>query len=48
MLPPKLSEALVGQQKINKINNLLTKLRCNGVIFNAGVDSAPRWRLAEK
>jgi ATP-dependent DNA helicase RecG len=44
----KLSDALAPDQKINKINNLLTKLRRRGVIFNAGVDSAPRWRLAEK
>jgi len=44
----KLSDALTHDQKINKINNLLTKLRRRGVIFNAGVDSAPRWCLAEK
>lgn len=44
----KLSEALTHDQKIGKINNLLTKLRRRGAIFNAGVDSAPRWRLAEK
>jgi len=44
----KLSEALTHDQKINKINNLLTKLRRHGVIVNAGLDSAPRWILAEK
>lgn len=44
----KLSDALTHDQKIIKINNLLTKLRRRGAIFNAGVDSAPRWRLAEK
>ncbi len=44
----KLSDALTHAQKISKINNLLTKLRRRGAIFNAGVDSAPRWRLAEK
>lgn len=48
LLLGKLSEALTLEQKVNKINNLLTKLRRRGVIFNAGVDSAPRWRLAEK
>lgn len=48
LLLPKLSDVLSDQQKINKINNLLTKLRRKKVIFNAGVDSAPRWRLAEK
>lgn len=48
LLLGKLSEALDQKQKINKINNLLTKLRRRGLIYNAGVDSAPRWRLAEK
>ncbi|MEW6703223.1 MAG: RNA-binding domain-containing protein [Pseudomonadota bacterium] len=48
LLLPKLSDVLTDTQKHNKINNLLTKLRRRGVIFNAGVDSAPRWRLAEK
>lgn len=44
----KLSDALTHDQKVSKINNLLTKLRRRGTIFNAGVDSAPCWRLAEK
>jgi ATP-dependent DNA helicase RecG len=48
LLLDKLSDALTYAQKINKINSLLTKLRRKGVIFNAGVDSAPRWQLAEK
>lgn len=48
LLLPKLSEALSEDQKINKINNLITKLRRKGIISNAGVDSAPCWRLAEK
>ena len=48
LLLPKLSDALDEQQKTNKINNLLTKLRRNGNIKNQGVDSAPRWCLAEK
>ncbi len=48
LLLPKLSDALGSQQKTNKINNLLTKLRRKGIIENQGVDSAPRWCLAEK
>lgn len=48
LLLPKLSDALDEQQKINKINNLLTKLRRKGIIENKGVDSAPLWCLAEK
>jgi ATP-dependent DNA helicase RecG len=48
LLLPKLSDALDGQQKTNKINNLLTKLRRKSIIENHGVDSAPQWRLAEK
>ncbi|MGL6159339.1 hypothetical protein [Microbulbifer sp.] len=48
LLLPKLSDALDHEKKINKISNLLTKLRRRGVIFNAGVDSASRWMLAEK
>lgn len=48
LLLGKLSDALTDEQKIIKINNLLTKLRRRGVISNAGVDSAPRWQIAEK
>jgi len=48
LLLPKLSDALDETQKVNKINNLLTNLRRKGVIENRGVDSAPRWCLAEK
>lgn len=48
LLLPKLSEALDEIQKVNKINNLLTKMRRKGLIQNKGVDSAPRWCLAEK
>jgi ATP-dependent DNA helicase RecG len=48
LLLDKLSDSLTHDQKITKINNLLTKLRRRGVILNAGVDSAPRWQLAEK
>lgn len=48
LLIDKLSEALTQEQKRTKINNLLTKLRRRRIIFNAGVDSAPRWQLTEK
>ena len=48
MLVPKLSEALTEEQKISKINNLLTKWRKSGLIRNLGSDRAPRWALAEK
>lgn len=47
LLLEKLSEALDSKQKTNKINNLLTKLRRNGVIVNQGSDRLPRWVLAE-
>jgi ATP-dependent DNA helicase RecG len=48
MLVPKLSEALTEEQKLFKINNLLTKWRKSGLIRNLGSDRAPRWTLAEK
>jgi ATP-dependent DNA helicase RecG len=48
LLLDKLSDALPHEKKLVKINNLLTKLRRKGVIFNAGVTKVPRWRLAEK
>lgn len=44
----KLSDALNSDQKINKINNLLTKMRRKGLIFNAGSDTASLWKIAEK
>ncbi|KXS37690.1 MAG: putative transcriptional regulator [Halomonadaceae bacterium T82-2] len=47
LLLDKLSDALTYKQKYNKISNLLTKLRRQGVIVNKGSDTAPRWRLAE-
>jgi len=48
LLLPKLSEALTSQQKLNKINNLLTSLRRNGTIRNEGIDRFPRWVLQSK
>jgi len=47
-LLPKLSEALTEEQKISKINNLLTKWRKQGLIENLGSDRTPRWTLAAK
>ena len=48
LLLPKLSEALSETQKVSKINNLLTKMRRNGQIFNAGSDKTSLWKIAEK
>ena len=48
MLVPKLSEALTEEQKLIKINTLLTKWRKSGLIRNLGSDRSPRWTLAEK
>jgi len=47
LLLDKLSDALSDEQKIKKISNLLTKLRRQGVIFNAGSRGKPAWVLAE-
>ena len=47
LLFDKLSDALSNEQKVIKISNLLTKLRRQGVIFNAGSRSRPEWKLAE-
>lgn len=48
LLLDKLSEALTEKQKGNKISTLLTKLRRQGTIVNAGSDTAPSWQLAER
>lgn len=48
LLMGKLSEALDEPQKVNKVNNLITKMRRHGSIVNQGSDRAPRWVLAEK
>ena len=47
LLLPKLSDALSPEQKNDKIGNLLTKLRRQGCICNAGSRGHPSWRLAE-
>jgi len=48
LLQNKLSDALTEKQKSNKINNLLTKLRLSGRIFNSGSDAAPSWKIVKK
>lgn len=45
LLLPKLSEALTEMQKANKISYLLTKLRRDGQIVNAGSDKSPHWEI---
>ena len=45
LLLDKLSDALSDQQKARKISGLLTKLRKQGAIVNAGSDTAPKWQL---
>ncbi|MGI6639415.1 MAG: RNA-binding domain-containing protein [Desulfobulbus sp.] len=47
LLIEKLSDALDLNQKLNKIANLLTKLRRRGVIVNKGSRRHPSWELAE-
>ncbi|MBR9976979.1 MAG: putative DNA binding domain-containing protein [Bacteroidetes bacterium] len=48
LLKDKLSDALDATQKSNKIANLLTKMRRNGLIVNRGSRTAPEWYLAER
>jgi len=48
LLLNKLSDALTEKQKSNKINNLLTKLRLSGRIFNSGTDAASSWKIVKK
>ena len=45
LLLPKLSEALSDEQKLSKINYLLTKWRKSGLIQNQGSDRVPQWAL---
>lgn len=48
LLEEKLSDALNAPQKANKIANLLTKMRRNGLIFNRSSRTSPEWHLAER
>ena len=45
LLLDKLSDALDEKQKLTKINNLLTKLRKDGMICNTASKRAPAWAL---
>ena len=47
LLWDKLSDALNDAQKKSKIGNILTKLRVDGAIFNAGSRAAPEWKARE-
>lgn len=47
LLWEKLSDALDGEQKTNKISNILTNLRRSGAIHNTASRKSPQWELAE-
>lgn len=48
LLLDKLSDALDAKQKRTKVGNLLSKMRRNGKIWNAGSRGQPRWMLVTK
>ena len=48
LLEDKLSDALDASQKNNKIANLLTKMRRNGLIVNHSSRTVSEWHLAER
>ncbi len=48
LLSDKLSDALDEKQKLNKISNLVTKMRRSNLIVNQGSRKSPEWRLTEK
>lgn len=47
LLWDKLSDGLNDTRKKSKIGNILTRLRVDGVIFNAGSRAAPEWKARE-
>ncbi len=47
LLWDKLSDALDDGQKKSKIGNVISKLRVDGVIFNAASRTAPEWKKCE-
>jgi ATP-dependent DNA helicase RecG len=47
LLWDKLSDSLNDVQKKSKIGNILTRLRVDGAIFNAGSRAAPEWKASE-
>ena len=48
LLWDKLSDVLNEAQKKNKISNILSRLRSNGAIINAGSRTAPHWKKIEQ
>lgn len=48
LLLDKLSDALDEKQKLNKIHNLLTKMRTDQVIHNTGSRKVPSWALLKE
>lgn len=46
LIKDKLSDALDTSQKSNKIANLLTKMRRNGLIVNRASRTSPEWHFA--
>lgn len=48
LLLDKLPDVLTSKQKMNKIGNLLTKLRKSGAIVNSGSRTAPLWEMVKK
>jgi ATP-dependent DNA helicase RecG len=48
LIMDKLPDFLTPAQKKSKIGNLLTKMRCLGLIANVGSDKQPRWTRTEK
>lgn len=47
LLWDKLSDSLTDVQKKAKIGNIISKLRIDGAISNAGSRTAPQWKKAE-
>jgi len=45
---PKLGDVLNAKQKYQKISNLLSNMRRAGLIYNAGNDTKPIWKIAER
>jgi len=48
LLLDKLPDVLTPKQKLNKIGNLLSKLRKGGTIVNSGSRTAPFWEMVKK
>jgi len=48
LLLDKLPDVLTPKRKMNKIGNLLSKLRKSGAIINSGSRTAPLWEILKK